>query len=71
MYSEHKILPYFKLYGGIADINDEQTLLILFSKESGIDQKITRKSEKVDIVKGGRHRRLHRTFLRYRENPTD
>lgn len=39
----------------------------MYHTEKNPIHKITRKSEKVDIVKGTRHRRLHRAFLRYHD----
>ena len=39
----------------------------MYHTEKNPIHKITRKSEKVDIVKGDRHRRLHRAFLRYHD----
>ncbi len=39
----------------------------MYHSETNPIHKITRKSEKVSIVKGERHRRLHKAFLRYHD----
>ena len=39
----------------------------MYHTEKNPIHKVTRKSEKVSIVKGERHRRLHRAFLRYHD----